>query len=351
MAHNDGDPPPAKPLTLVGGYLGSGKTTLINRFLASPDAGRTAVVVNDFGDVNIDAALIRAAGADTLELTNGCICCQITDDVQTTMVGLAARTDIDRVICEVSGIGDPSQLGTWRSFPGFRAGPVVVCADAGATEARLVDEYVADVMRAQLTSADVVLVTKTDRVPAAQVERVREVCAGIARRARVITPVEGMETALQAGTTDVAEAADGVVRAAAVDARTAAEAATGLASGADTDAKAGVPAGTDAHVAGAHGADEAHAQVHRTRTVDLSTQVHPNDVADRLREHESLLVRAKGFALSSDGGWWQIHLAGGVVTASPLPTGSPTPERPQIVLIAAGPDAEQGLTTIATRLS
>ena len=76
MAHNDGDPPPSKPLTLVGGYLGSGKTTLINRFLASPDAGRTAVVVNDFGDVNIDAALIRAAGADTLELTNGCICCR-----------------------------------------------------------------------------------------------------------------------------------------------------------------------------------------------------------------------------------------------------------------------------------
>ena len=160
MAQNDGDRSPTKPLTLVGGYLGSGKTTLINRFLASPDAGRTAVVVNDFGDVNIDAALIRAAGADTLELTNGCICCQITDDVQTTMAGLAARTDIDRVICEVSGIGDPSQLGTWRSYPGFRPGPVVVCADAGATLRRLADEYVEDVVRGQIARADVVLVTK-----------------------------------------------------------------------------------------------------------------------------------------------------------------------------------------------
>ncbi|HLR43949.1 MAG TPA: GTP-binding protein, partial [Brevibacterium sp.] len=101
----------AIPLTLIGGYLGSGKTTLINGLLASADAGRTAVVVNDFGDVNIDAALIAATGADTMELTNGCICCQITDDVRRTMSALASRDDIDHAVCEVSGIGDPAQLG------------------------------------------------------------------------------------------------------------------------------------------------------------------------------------------------------------------------------------------------
>ncbi|WP_019158344.1 CobW family GTP-binding protein [Brevibacterium senegalense] len=343
MAHNDGDPPPSKPLTLVGGYLGSGKTTLINRFLASPDAGRTAVVVNDFGDVNIDAALIRAAGADTLELTNGCICCQITDDVQTTMAGLAARTDIDAVICEVSGIGDPSQLGTWRSYPGFRPGPVVVCADAGATEARLTDEYVEDVVRAQLASADVVLVTKADLMSADQVERVREVCARLAPSARVVTPVEGSENVLVAAVGNTAEAAAGVVRGAADDA----EAAAGSAPHAGSRTGIGSARGTEA---GSHPSEESHAQVHRTRTVDLPPRARAGDVAGTLRAHATMLVRAKGFARDADGGWQQVHLAGGNVTASSLPAGSPTPDRPQIVLIAAGPDAQRTLDTVASQL-
>src|SRR5699024_6696170 len=130
----------AKPLTLVSGYLGSGKTTLINRVLAGGSLGRTAVVVNDFGTINIDAALIRSSGADTIELTNGCICCQISDDVQRTMGALAKRDDLDHVVCEVSGIGNPAQLGAWRTYPGFRPGGVVVCVDAESTVKRLRDE-------------------------------------------------------------------------------------------------------------------------------------------------------------------------------------------------------------------
>ena len=314
MAHNDGDPPPSKPLTLVGGYLGSGKTTLINRFLASPDAGRTAVVVNDFGDVNIDAALIRAAGADTLELTNGCICCQITDDVQTTMAGLAARTDIDAVICEVSGIGDPSQLGTWRTFPGFRPGPVVVCADAGATLRRLADEYVEDVVRAQIARADVVLVTKADIADPTLVERTRAACAAIAPHAEVTAtdddPVD-LLAVLHHWESEDREAPE-------------------------------VPEGP------LHRRGTGHAKLHRTLTVPLDTTTTAEAVAAVLTDAADLLVRAKGFVLAAHGRWAEVQLAGGAVTVDAVP--GPASARADLVLIAAGPKAADRLARVAAEL-
>ena len=316
MAQNDGDRSPTKPLTLVGGYLGSGKTTLINRFLASPDAGRTAVVVNDFGDVNIDGALIRAAGADTLELTNGCICCQITDDVQTTMAGLAARTDIDRVICEVSGIGDPSQLGTWRSYPGFRPGPVVVCADAGATLRRLADEYVEDVVRGQIARADVVLVTKAGTTDPTLVEQTRAACAAIAPHAEVIVteddPVDLLAVLHRWESED----------------RTAPD----------------VPEGP------LHRRGTGHASVHRTLTVPLDTTTTAEAVAAVLTEAADLLVRAKGFVRDARGRWAEVQLAGGAVTVDALPDSGPAPARADLVLIAAGPEAADRLARVAALL-
>ena len=151
-------------LSIVGGYLGAGKSTVVNRLLAGVLPGRTAVVVNDFGAVNIDASLISSRSEDTIELTNGCICCQITDDVQRTMTALARRSDLDHVVCEVSGVGDPGQLASWRRFPGFTAGPVLVCADATAIRRLLRDEFVGDTVARQLAAAETVLVTKTDLV-------------------------------------------------------------------------------------------------------------------------------------------------------------------------------------------
>ena len=69
------------PLTVIGGFLGAGKTTLVNRWLREAEGQRIAVLVNDFGALNIDAALIAGASGDTIALTNGCVCCQIGDDL------------------------------------------------------------------------------------------------------------------------------------------------------------------------------------------------------------------------------------------------------------------------------
>jgi G3E family GTPase len=150
-------------LTVVGGYLGAGKTTLINRLLAGAGDRRIAVVVNDFGAVGIDARLIRSRTADTIELTNGCLCCSRTDDLAAVMTALAAREPRpDHVVVEMSGVGQPSVVTAWGWFPGFAPGATIVCADALSGRAWARDRWTGDVVLAQLRSADLVMVTKSD---------------------------------------------------------------------------------------------------------------------------------------------------------------------------------------------
>ena len=162
------------PLTIVGGYLGAGKTTLINDLLAQTGQ-RIAVVVNDFGEVNIDAKLIRSADGDTIELVNGCICCSLSDGLGELLPRLARRDDLDAVVVEVSGVGEPGKLAGWMGYPGFSAGGVLVCADAGALGRLAGDRYVGDTVTAQLKVADLVLLTKSDAASPAQSAAAREV--------------------------------------------------------------------------------------------------------------------------------------------------------------------------------
>ena len=106
------------PITLLTGFLGAGKTTLVNRLLSAPDAGRIAVIVNEFGEIGIDGDLIARADEDMLELTNGCICCAAQGDLMDGLnrlflrkIGLAEpRVDFDKIVIETTGIADPSPL-------------------------------------------------------------------------------------------------------------------------------------------------------------------------------------------------------------------------------------------------
>ena len=106
------------PITLLTGFLGAGKTTLVNRLLSAPDAGPIAVIVNEFGEIGIDGDLIARASEDMLELTNGCICCAAQGDLMDGLnklflrkVGLAEpRVDFDKIVIETTGIADPSPL-------------------------------------------------------------------------------------------------------------------------------------------------------------------------------------------------------------------------------------------------
>lgn len=172
--------PPAKdrllPVTVIGGYLGAGKTTLLNRLLAEPQGAPLAVIVNDFGSVNIDAALIANRDGETISLTNGCVCCSIADNLALTLHELAERSlDIEHILIEASGVADPRKIATYAaSHPRLVLNAALVVADVETIRARAADKYVGDVVRQQLNAADVIFLNKTDLVDAATLRQVRE---------------------------------------------------------------------------------------------------------------------------------------------------------------------------------
>src|ERR1700722_5156241 len=96
------------PTTVLTGFLGAGKTTLLNKILMSHLGQKTAVIVNEFGDVGIDGQLVIGAEEEILELNNGCICCTVRGDLARAVERLLARRDqIDRIVIETTGLADP----------------------------------------------------------------------------------------------------------------------------------------------------------------------------------------------------------------------------------------------------
>jgi G3E family GTPase len=175
-SRHEGAPAAARariPFTVIGGFLGAGKTTLVNHLLRASSEGlagrRVAVLVNDFGAINVDASLIDARTADTIALSNGCVCCQIGDDLTMALVRiLEAPEPFDAIVVEASGVSDP-----WRIAQIARADPtlvlegIFVVVDASAVVAQAADPLLADTIARQLRAADLVLLNKVDLVDAA----------------------------------------------------------------------------------------------------------------------------------------------------------------------------------------
>jgi G3E family GTPase len=124
--------PASLPLTVISGFLGAGKTTLVNRLLTEPHGRRLAVLVNDFGRINIDAELIRSRTADTINLANGCACCSVAGDLAKTIVQLAQREELpDAIVIEASGLADPRGIvQVALANPALRLDGIVALADA-----------------------------------------------------------------------------------------------------------------------------------------------------------------------------------------------------------------------------
>lgn len=175
---------PRLPLTVIGGFLGAGKTTLVNRWLREAEGQRIAVLVNDFGALNIDAALIAGARGDTIALTNGCVCCQIGDDLSRALIQvLESGTRFDAVVIEASGVSDPwriAQLG--MAAPELALEGVIVLVDAAAAMAQARDPLLADTLERQLRAADLVVINKVDGVTADELARVRAWVSSVAGR-------------------------------------------------------------------------------------------------------------------------------------------------------------------------
>lgn len=152
------------PVTVIGGYLGAGKTTLVNHVLAAVPE-RTAVLVNDFGAVNIDEHLVESRSDDVVALANGCICCTLADGFVVALDTIRALgAPPRRLVIEASGVSDPGQVAAYANLPGLRLDAVVCVADAETVRQRAADRFVGDVVVAQLTAADLVLLNKVDLV-------------------------------------------------------------------------------------------------------------------------------------------------------------------------------------------
>ena len=175
------------PVTVIGGYLGAGKTTLVNHVLRSTDE-RIAVIVNDFGEISIDEDLIVAADSDKLTLANGCICCTLADGFAAALIQiLSAGAPPQRLLIEASGVADPAQVAAYGHTPGLRLDAVVVMADAEQIRRQANDRWVADTVRLQLAAADLLVVNKIDLLAeAAEADALCDWLAGFADGAAVI---------------------------------------------------------------------------------------------------------------------------------------------------------------------
>lgn len=161
------------PLTVVGGYLGAGKTTLLNHLLRTAAGRRYAVLVNDFGNLNIDAALIQAEDGALMRLENGCVCCTIAGGLATALHAVAQlEPRPDHVIVEASGVSDPARVAWYGHVAPFTPEGVVVVADAETIRERCRDAFVGDAVTRQLRAADLLVLNKIDLVGPAELEGV-----------------------------------------------------------------------------------------------------------------------------------------------------------------------------------
>lgn len=174
------------PVTFVGGYLGSGKTTAINEVLAAAEHP-IAVIVNDAGAINIDAALIKDCDGDVVELTDGCVCCTSLDEMGAALDLIRSRPEPpDHLVVELSGVAEPTQVLPWGSSAGFFLDGVVTIVAAD----QLVDEdlpsWVRFHLEAQIEAADLLVLTKTDLLGQTEVEAAWERLGSVAPGVPVI---------------------------------------------------------------------------------------------------------------------------------------------------------------------
>lgn len=153
-------------VTVIGGYLGAGKTTLVNHLLRSADGLRLAVLVNDFGALPIDRDLIVGGDGDTLEISGGCICCSYGSDLMEALLDLPQRRPgIDRVLIETSGVALPGMVASAIGLlQGYALDGTVVLADAETVRRQAADAYIGDTITRQLAAADLVILNRCDLV-------------------------------------------------------------------------------------------------------------------------------------------------------------------------------------------
>jgi G3E family GTPase len=175
------------PLTLLTGFLGAGKTTLLNRILTADHGLRVAVLVNDFGAINIDSQLIVGVEGETVSLSNGCICCTIRDDLLEATVQVLQRPDPpEYILVEASGVSDPGEVA--RTFLILRNYVLVdsILAVIDAEQIRELQGKNAILALDQVGVADIVVINKVDLATEDDLEELRDWICKVSPRSRIL---------------------------------------------------------------------------------------------------------------------------------------------------------------------
>lgn len=177
-------------VNMIFGFLGSGKTTLVRHLLgARARDGKLAVIVNEFGQVGIDGAILEGEAVDMIQLTSGCLCCTLKGPLLNAVEELRDKAGVEHTVIEASGVADPEEMIESFSAPEFRAsvavGPFVTVVDAAKFE--VMREMLGEFYGSQVAHADIVLLNKTDLASPEQLAAVRAEVAELNPSARIVT--------------------------------------------------------------------------------------------------------------------------------------------------------------------
>jgi G3E family GTPase len=188
LVHDNGQ---IVPLTILTGFLGAGKTTLLNRILTGSHGLRVGVLVNDFGSINIDAELVVGVDGNMMSLANGCVCCQIRDDLIESVVALLARPEkVEYILLEASGVADPA--GIFATFTDanlrdrIRLDSVICVVDADQVFAHPEYPPLMELKLHQVGFADMLILNKVDLAGPEQVAKVRAWLDNYFSRLRIV---------------------------------------------------------------------------------------------------------------------------------------------------------------------
>ena len=301
-------------VTVIGGYLGAGKTTLVNHLLRHANGAKLAVLVNEFGDLPIDADLIEGKSDNVISISGGCVCCSFGSDLIGALMDLPqVSSDIDHVLIEASGVALPRSIADSVSLlPDYHMDGIAVVADTSTLRNQAIDRYIGDTIERQLEAADLLILNKVDLVDDETLQAVAAFTDEKAPRARRLRAENGavpVDILLSPGPR------------------------------------------TDDSDQGTHPHDHEHEHLHvddpyLRMTLSPSRIERPPAFAEALATSAEGLLRAKGFFDAADGSRMLLQIVGDRWSVTPSPG---TPGNPRLVFIGVRERmSEEAITNIIT---